>query len=122
MPKYSAEKIKEMTSWFDAKSKKPVLRFDPREAVARAVGDRKRVASGIFADLPLTPFCPNCGAPECHPTLESKVLVRGCKADNASHCLVCASAVGPGGYDENLVWLSPLTDSQRKAGWFDDES
>lgn len=98
------------------------LRFDPKLAVKKAVGDRKRVESGMFEGLELSPFCPTCGAPECHPTLDNKILIRGYKVDDASQCLVCASAGGPGGYNENLEFVCPLTDEQRKLGWFTDGS
>jgi len=91
-------------------------RFDPKAAVARAVAGHTHALNG----LSLTPWCPNCGAPECHPTADQRILIRGYKVDLWSHCLVCASAAGPGGYDETLTWRGPLTDAQGNVGWFDD--
>jgi hypothetical protein len=93
------------------------FRFDPAEAVRKAVGDRKNAKNG----LPLDPWCPKCGAPECHPTQDHAVLIRGFKVDNWSECLVCSSAVATNGqgYDENLVWHGARPEGGPKDhGWF----
>jgi hypothetical protein len=95
------------------------MRFDPKAAVTKAVAGRTHAPNG----LSLTPWCPKCGAPECHPTNDGKILIRGYKVDNWSECLVCSSAVATngGGYDENLVWHDPRPEGgQMDYGWFDD--
>jgi len=92
-------------------------RFDPPEVVTRVVTGHTESPSG----LALHPWCPTCSAPECHPTEPGRVLIREYKVDTSSHCLVCASASGEGGYDENLVWRGPLTLAQHREGWFDDD-
>jgi len=92
--------------------------FDPREAVRRAVEGYDKSPSGI----PLTPWCPRCGAPECHPANPNAVLIRGYKVDDWSECLVCASAYAPNGqgYDENLAWQGGRPDAPAELCWFSD--
>jgi hypothetical protein len=103
-------------------------RFNAAAAVREAIGDRTHAPDRVRGEyrargLPLDPFCPTCGAPECHPT-QSGVLVRGFKVNTGgdhwwSQCLVCASASAPGGgYDAKLNWTAPLSEKQREGGWF----
>jgi hypothetical protein len=90
-------------------------RYDPAQAVREGIG------------LPVDGWCPTCGAPEVNPLLPGKVLIRGYKVTDQwdrwySHCLVCASAAGPGGYSADLLtWIGPLTDEQAAYGWFTDD-
>jgi hypothetical protein len=93
-------------------------KFQPRAAVERARRSFK-AAGGQRRDW--APMCPDCGAPEDHPTDRNRVLVRGYKLVDAdgrhwSQCLVCASAEGRGGYNEELEWTGPL--AGRELGWF----
>jgi len=95
------------------------FRFDPTTAVRAAIGARTHAPNGLRLD----PWCPRCGAPECHPT-QDQVLIRGYKVDTWSECLVCSSAVATNGqgYDEHLVWHGARPEGgPPDYGWFDDQ-
>jgi len=69
----------------------------------------------LFASVALGELCcPNCGAPEVHPTNYTMALVRFFKVYDAdgtswSQCLVCA------GY--YTKFLTPLAEFMRPANW-----
>ena len=63
----------------------------------------------------LEPWCPTCGASECHPYSTEKILIRGAKHFDSSgawsQCLVCS-----GYYDLNLNEQPDKHDPEK--GWF----
>ena len=75
-------------------------RFSAAKAVQRAIGRRAEAPNGAA----LTPWCPNCGAPEEHPSLPGIKLILCDARCVRFFCVVCAAATSKngGGFDENL--------------------
>jgi hypothetical protein len=72
------------------------------------------VTSATFMD---SLVCPTCGVSECHPFKESKICIRGYKADNFSQCLVCAGAYDP--WTLEIVPEDQRNNKWKDMGWFE---